>query len=408
MSLVIPELLVPAGNVSKLKMALRYGADAVYVGASGLSMRPDQVAFGIAELAEAVELTHAAGKRLYVAINNLMFDDDLEVLKTWLIESAAIEVDAVIVSDLGAISLVKEFRPELEIHISTQMSVANARAARFVKEMGANRVVLARECSLAEAAVIAKAGEIEVELFVHGAMCMAVSGRCLISSHLCGSSASKGQCKQSCRWEWQLVEQKRPGEGIPIFEAGNQTIFLGSKDLCMVEHIPELVASGTHSLKIEGRMKSEYYVATVARVYRQALDAYAADPGGYRVDPHWLSELDAVSHRPYSTGFAFGYPENDPKELQTHNSPVSTCTLVGYVRSQEDGQHQIEVKNPFRPGDTLEWIGPDSDSGEVTIEEIVGPHGESLGATISATVVAVVFKGGEHLPVDGILRRRKL
>jgi U32 family peptidase len=407
MSVSIPELLVPAGNLSKLKMALRYGADAVYVGASGLSMRPDQVAFGIAELAEGVRLVHEAGKKIYVAINNLMFDDDIEALQVWLNESAAIPIDAVIVSDLGAIALVKEIRPDVEIHISTQMSVANARAARFVKELGASRVVLARECSLSEAANIAKAGEIEVELFVHGAMCMAVSGRCLISSHLCGSSASKGQCKQSCRWEWQLVEAKRPGEGIPIFEAGNQTIFLGSKDLCMIDHIPELVSSGTQSLKIEGRMKSEYYVATVARVYRQALDAYATDPMNYCVDPRWLKELDAVSHRPYSTGFAFGYPEHDPNSIQTHNSPISTCVLAGYVRAEKEGCHRIEVKNPFRPGDKLEWIGPELSGGDITIEKILGPHGESLDATISATEVEVFFEESDRLPVDGILRRRK-
>ena len=349
---------------------------------------------------------HAAGKKICVAINNLMFDEDLAALSTWLDQSAHIALDAAIVSELGALALIKERRPELNLHISTQMSIANSRAARFVKTLGVSRIVLARECSLTQAAEIARSGEIEVELFVHGAMCMAVSGRCLISAHLCGSSASKGQCKHSCRWEWQLVEQKRPGEGIPIFEAGKQTIFLGSKDLCLVEHLPQLVASGARSLKIEGRMKSEYYVATVARVYRQALDAYAEDPDAYRFDPRWLSELDAVSHRPFGTGFAFGYSDREPETLQTHNRPVTTCELVRYVRGESEGSHRIEVKNPFRPGDRLEWIGPNVAGGELTVKEIVGPHGEFLQATISATVVEVRFEQSDRLPQDGILRRR--
>ncbi|MBW2736324.1 MAG: U32 family peptidase, partial [Deltaproteobacteria bacterium] len=240
----IPELLLPAGSLSRLEMALNYGADAVYVGASGLSMRPDQVAFGVSELAEAVERTHAAGKRIYAAANVLLNEGagpaTLPAFSRWLHDTRDIPLDAVIVADLGALALAREMRPELEIHISTQLGTANHRSATVLAELGAKRVILARECSLDEAAEIVRQAPIEVEVFVHGAMCVAVSGRCLLSAHLTGKSGNKGECKHSCRWEWQLVEKKRPGEAFPIFESGGQTIMLGSKDLCLIEHLGSL------------------------------------------------------------------------------------------------------------------------------------------------------------------------
>ena len=402
-----PELLLPAGDLERLRMALAYGADAVYVGASGLSMRPDQVAFGGECLAAAVEMTHAAGKRLYVAANILLGEDELRRFTGWLHETAEISFDALIVSDLGALALVRERRPELAVHISTQLSTANHRAARLLGELGARRVVLARECSLAEVAAIVCGGGIEVEVFVHGAMCMAVSGRCLLSAHLCGHSGNKGQCKHSCRWEWQLVEQKRPGEALPVFQAGGRTILLGSKDLCLIEHLPALVASGVDALKVEGRMKSPYYVATVARAYRAALDHLAAAGEAYRFDPAWLDELAAVSHRPYTSGFAFGYAPGQEDSLQTHNSPVSDCELVAYVDGPAtEGRLWLRVKNPFKPADELEWVGPGSAEGRLTIEGIWDDQGMVLERTISATVVQVSAQGHDRLPSHCILRRR--
>jgi len=404
----LPELLLPAGNLSKLKMAIRYGADAVYAGASGFSMRPDGVSLDLAILAEAVRFTHDAGKKFYIAVNSLLFERDMPKLEGWLRETADIAFDAIILSDLGAFSLVRTHRPELDIHISTQMSVANSHSAGLLLELGAKRVILARECSIAEASDIAKATNAEIEVFVHGAMCMAISGRCLISAYTCGHNGSAGDCKQSCRWDWQLVERTRPDERFDVYEQDGQTVFLGSRDLCLIEHIPTLVQSGVCSLKVEGRMKSEYYAATVARAYREALDSYAADPEGYKYDPNWLAELEAVSHRPYGTGFAFGYPMQDPLSLQSPRARVSTHELVGYVHGIEAGRTLVEVKNPFRPGDELEWIAPNLPGGTVSVQHVWDEDGLPLERTVSARVVRVAWTdqpGG--LPGHAILRRPK-
>jgi len=345
----IPELLMPAGSLSKVRVALAYGADAVYVGAPGLSMRPDDVTLDMDDLSEAVKLAHTAGRKLYVCVNTLMFEADLPLLAAWLQETRDLPFDALLVADPGALALAREHRPDVPVHISTQMSTANTAAASFWKSAGARRVVLARECSIADAATIAKEADVEVEMFVHGAMCMAISGRCLLSAHLCGKSGSKGECKHSCRWEWQLVEQKRPGEALPVYQTGRETFLMGSTDLCLLQHIPLLVQSGISSLKVEGRMKSEYYVATVARVYRVALDAYAADPEGYELDPALVAELDAVSHRPYDEGFAFGYPTNRPRKLQTENVLMTTHEMVAIVLGRPGAVQRAEHACPPTP-----------------------------------------------------------
>lgn len=414
-SAAVPELLLPAGTLGKLQMALDYGADAVYAGAAGLSMRPNIAALSVAELAAGLDRCHARGRRLYVAINSLYFDRDLPPLERWLEETASLPFDAVIVSDLGALRSVRERRPELAVHISTQAAVANSAAARFLAEAGAKRVILARECSIADAARIAAEGGLEVEVFVHGAMCVAVSGRCLLSAHLAGRSGSTGDCKHSCRWEWQLVEQKRPGEALPIFEEGGETFLLGSTDLCLIEHLPELCQSGVAALKVEGRMKSEHYVAAVARVYRAALDAYAATGAeGFCFDPAWREELECVSHRPYGKGFAFGYPDNEPRALQTHNRPVSNALVTAYLAADPSerpaaagqGAIALEVKNPFAPGDELEWIGPGYREGALKVASIVDEAGEPLERTISATRVWVTLDRAVELPPQAIIRRR--
>jgi len=404
----IPELLIPAGNLSKLRVALAYGADAVYVGAAGFSMRPDSASFDLDNLAKAARMTRDAGKRIYVAINSLMFQEDLPMLNEWLVQTTEIPLDAVIVSDPGLFSVVREKRPELRVHISTQMSTSNSISASFWKKQGAQRVILARECTLQDAADIAKKTDIELEIFVHGAMCVAVSGRCLLSAYLCGKSGSRGECKHSCRWEWQLVEQKRPGESIPAFETGRETILLGSADLCLVEHLPQIIETGVHSLKVEGRMKSEYYVASVTRVYRDALDRYAAAPSNYQTDPAWLSELEAVSHRPYSTGFAFGYPENSPDQLQAHNLHISTHQLVGYIEKVENGKHELIVKNPFSAGDALEWIGPGMQGGILHVGKIMNERGRPPLKIEGGMRLFISFEEGVELPVNGILRRKAI
>ncbi len=411
----LPELLLPAGNISKLRMAVAYGADAVYVGAHGLSMRPDESSFAAKELAEAVDYTHKRGCKLYVAINTLMYNEDFPQIREWLQETVGIGFDAVIISDPGAFSLVRELRPEVEIHISTQLSTANSMSATFWKNAGASRAVLARECTLKHAAEVAQDSGIEVEIFIHGAMCVAVSGRCLLSSHLCGKSGARGECKHSCRWEWDLVEKSRPDEKYSILETGRETILLGSTDLCLIEHIPELVKSGIVSLKVEGRMKSEYYVASVARVYRDALDSYARDPENYEFKEKWLEELAAVSHRPYATGFAFGYSAEESATLQAHNKPESTCDVLGFIDLIDNDTYTISVKNPFAVGEVVEWIGPVSadnvdtalNGGKVEIKTILQPSGKARERSHCGSTVLVTLKDGDSLPEHAILRRRK-
>ncbi len=410
----IPELLLPAGNMSKLRMAVAYGADAVYVGANGLSMRPDESSFAAEELSDAVDYAHKYGCKLYVAINTLMYNEDFPLIRNWLEETSGIGFDAVIVSDPGAFSLVRELRPDMEIHISTQLSTANSASASFWKQAGASRVVLARECTLKHAAEVARDSGVEVEVFVHGAMCVAVSGRCLLSSHLCGKSGARGECKHSCRWEWDLVEKSRPDETYSILETGRETILLGSTDLCLIEHIPELIESGIVSLKVEGRMKSEYYVASVARVYRDAIDSYKRNPDGYKFKTEWLEELAAVSHRPYATGFAFGYSAEESSRLQAHNKPESTCDVLGFIDLIENDTYTISVKNPFGVGEVVEWIGPADENsetslngGKVEIKTINEPSGKVRERSHCGSTVLVTLKDGDSLPEYAILRRRK-
>ncbi|MDP6526232.1 MAG: U32 family peptidase C-terminal domain-containing protein [Kiritimatiellia bacterium] len=406
MNSAIPELLVPGGSLRKVQVALEYGADALYVGAPGLSMRPDYAALDMPDLVQAVEATHAAGKRIYVCINTLMFQNDLSSLEGWLKGTGDIPFDALLVSDPGAFALARGLRPEVDIHISTQMSTANSAAAEFWLEAGASRIVLARECTIADAGLIAQRSNMEVEMFVHGAMCMAISGRCLLSAHLCGKSGSKGECKHSCRWEWQLVEEKRPGEAMPVFETGRETLFMGSSDLSLLRRLPLLVDSGIRSLKIEGRMKSEYYVANVTRVYRKALDDYTRAPGEFEVTPDWLEELEAVSHRPYSEGFAFGYKTGPAEDLQTHNRPVSTHDFVAMSLGRRGEAYLMDVKNPFRVDEEIEWIGPRMEGGWLRITSITKPDGQSTQQAHCGTVVEVLLEGND-LPPSAILRRKR-
>ena len=266
-------------------------------------------------------------------------------------------------------------------------------------------MILARECTLSQAAAIARIDDLEVEMFVHGAMCMAVSGRCLLSAHLCGSSGSRGACKHSCRWDWQLVEAKRPGASVPVYETGRETIFLGSSDLCLIEHIPELVKAGLTSLKVEGRMKGEAYVAGVTRIYRAALDRYAEDPAAYSADPAWLEELEAVSHRPYGTGFAFGYPDKEQASLQADGRPFSTTEVLGLVTGVTDDTHVISAKNPFALGDTIEWIGPGMTGGSVRVVDIRDASGAPLEKTHCGTEARVCFADGASTGENAVLRR---
>lgn len=398
----IPELLLPAGTISKLRAAIDYGADAVYAGVAGFSMRPDGAALTVEQFKEAADYVHAKGKKIYAALNIMAFDSDFDEIKIWLNAIKDVELDALIVGDVGVFRIARELRPDLAIHISTQMGVANTQSALFWKDAGAERVILARETSLEDAKNIVRESGIEVEAFVHGAMCVAVSGRCLLSAFMTGKSGSRGECKHACRWDYQLVESIRPNESIPIYETGRETVMLGSKDLCLIEHIPDLIESGLSSIKVEGRMKSEYYVAVVARVYRDALDHYKNDPENFSFQDKWAEELDAVSHRPYDTGFAFGYSQDEPERLQAENIYSMTRELAGIV--EDDGK--IFVKNPFRVGDTLEWIAPEWQSGEIEIIEVKSLTGAEWECARPAEYADVSFTGDKP-PVGAMLRSIK-
>lgn len=400
-----PELLLPAGTLSKLQVAIDYGADAVYAGVAGFSMRPDGAAFTIDDFNKAVDITHKAGKKIYAALNIMAFNNDLEKVQSWLEQIRGIDIDALIIGDAGVFNLARRIRPELPIHISTQMGIANSESASFWKEQGAERIILARECSLQDARSISMNADIEVEAFIHGAMCVAVSGRCILSAYFSGKSGSRGQCKHSCRWDYQLIEKTRPENPLSIVESERGTVLLGSKDLCLINHIPELIQSGLSSLKVEGRMKSEYYVAVVARVYRAAIDSYFEDPEKFTFNDEWLRELYAVSHRPYCTGFAFGYPNEDPSELQTENKYYMTHELTGIVREHTEQKLAIFVKNPFRPGDELSWIAPGGASGTITInDDIKNETGGAWDIARPTHTVTVSYKG-DMPPINAMLRR---
>jgi putative protease len=353
----IPELLAPAGNLEKLETALLYGADAAYVGLEGFSLRAHAGKLSPQDLAVACELAHRHDRRLYLTLNAYLRPGEESVARDLLEELRPLPVDAYIVADPGMLALVREIDPERELHLSTQMNSTNALAANFWQSLGVKRLNLARELSLEEIRTIRAGTSIELEMFVHGAMCVAYSGRCLLSAALTDRSANRGNCSQPCRWQYSLQEEKRPGEFLPIEEDGRGTYLMNSHDLCLIEALPELVGSGVTSLKIEGRMKSRYYVAVVTRIYRAALDALRDDPDGYACDPFWLEELATVSHRPYSAGFLSG--GNEAKVHAEDSAYRRTHDFVGVVLEGSSGQGtMVEGRNRFIVGEELELIGP--------------------------------------------------
>lgn len=340
-----PELLSPAGNYDKMKASILYGANAVYLAGDDFGMRAAADNFTPDELREAVLYAHDRGVRINLTLNTMPRSDEYPRLETFVKTVAPFGIDAVIAADLGVMSLVREFMPDTELHISTQASTVSAAACREWNRLGAKRVVLARELTLEEIKFIRAntPPELELEAFIHGSMCVSYSGRCLLSQHFVGRDANRGRCAQPCRWnmslskstliespewegcaEYEIIEEKRPDNRVPVVENENGTFFLSSKDMCMIEHIPELVESGIDSLKIEGRMKSEYYTAVVTNTYRMAIDRYISDPEGYKYDRAWLRELESVSHREYNTGYFFAKPEED----------ANTAKQPGYIKEK--------------------------------------------------------------------------
>ena len=390
------ELLAPAGNLEKLKTAIRFGADAVYCGGGAFSLRAPDTAFSLEDLAEGVRFAHDHNSRVYLALNIFAFDDDLKAMLHYYREAAGLGIDAVIISDPGFLMLVNELGYDQKIHLSTQVNTMNSDAVKFWQKQGVDRIVLARELSLDQVRTIKEnVPEMELEVFVHGAMCMAYSGRCLLSSFLSSRSANRGDCNQPCRWEYSLKEKQREDE-FTIQEDGRGTYILNSRDLCMIEHIPELAAAGVDGLKIEGRMKTAYYVAAVTKVYRSALDSFHADRKNYCFNRGWLEELKKVSHRPFTTGFYL--PEkNDQTERYESSAYIRGYDFVGTVDGfdREMQLLKIRARNRFSVGDELEILDP---AREVVFAVQVGQiisseSGEQLDAAHNSYIVEVPLAG---------------
>jgi putative protease len=350
-----PELVAPAGSMDKLKTAIEYGADAVYVGGKDFNLRNASANFTLDEIGLAVDYVHKRDKKLYIALNIFAHNYHIPKIEQYLNELARYPVDAFIVSDPGVLSIVRDVIPEATIHISTQANCTNARAADFWHQQGVKRVVLARELSLSEISKISTNSDCKTEVFVHGAMCLSYSGRCYLSSYMANRSANLGDCAQSCRWKYSLVEEERPGEYLQVFEDGEFTSVRRSRDLCMIEHIPELIAAGVDAWKIEGRMKSQYYVATVTRIYREAIDTFFEN-GEYQ--DKWLEELGKISNRGYNTGFFFGNPGENGQRIGAESGYTQDYKFVGlFDESRNKKLAGVIVKNKFEVGDDIEVMG---------------------------------------------------
>ncbi|MDI3548411.1 MAG: family peptidase [Halanaerobiales bacterium] len=374
-----PELLSPAGNLEKLKLAILYGADAVYCGGHNYGLREGADNFTLEELVEGTEFAHQHGGRIYITVNMIPHNDDLVGLDEYLHQLEEIGVDALIISDPGIISILKQEGIQLPLHLSTQANAVNWASVRFWAEQGVERVILARELSKDEIIEIRKKTDISLEMFIHGSMCISYSGRCLLSNYMANRDANRGRCAHSCRWKYYLVEEKRPGEYYPVFEDEQGTYIMNSRDLCLIEHIPEVVETGVDSLKIEGRMKSLHYVATVTAVYRQAIDSYFKDPTSYQFKPEWLEELKKVSHRDYTTGFFFSPP--GPGEHNYQSSAYRrSYDFMGIVRDYlpDFKEAVVEVRHKFIQGDRLEIMGPDCESFTVDLSYIINEEGEEV------------------------------
>ena len=397
----MPELLAPAGNFEKLKAAILYGADAVYLAGQMFGMRSAADNFTVEELYEAAKFVHARGKKIYLTVNTMPRVQEYPLLRKFLQDIKGAGIDAVIVADMGVLATVKEILPEMEIHISTQTSIVSPASARAWAALGAKRLVLARELTMAEIHEIRAAlpEEIELEAFIHGSMCVSYSGRCLLANAMNGRDGNRGTCSQPCRWNYSIIEEKRPDMPFDLIQQENVgTFIMSSKDMCMIEHIPELMESGIASFKIEGRMKSAYYTAVVSNAYRLAMDAYAADPEGYRFDPAWLEELESVSHREYGTGFYFDDPMENPQLVSAcgyirEKAYFSTATeyneeeaaaiaAAGVAMENGEGRlYRFIQRNKVSAGETAELISPGQIGRGFSVTELYSPDGTPLEST---------------------------
>lgn len=387
------ELLAPAGDLSRLKIAIDYGADAVYLGGIKFGLRKGATNFTKEEMVEGIEYAHKFGKKVYVTLNIIPHDEDLVGLDEYIKFLSALKVDGVIVSDPGILMKVKELS-DMEIHISTQGSVTNAPTANFWYQMGARRIVLARELDLNEIKNIRQniPDDMVLEAFCHGAMCMSYSGRCLISSYMTGRDPNRGDCAHPCRYKYHLVEEKRPGEYFPIEEVDGGTYLMNSRDLKTIEFIEKLIQAGIYSLKIEGRIKSSYYIATILRAYRSAIDEYLKSPDDYIFNEKYDEEIEMTSHRPFTSGFYFGNPGAEGQYNQS-SKYFSEAQYKADVVEVKDGRLYIYLKNGINEGDTLEIIGPKTTQ-EVVVKDLRDEKGKGIErANVPKSVYSFLFEG---------------
>ncbi len=352
-----PELIAPAGDMNKLKTAIEYGADAVYAGGEEFNLRKAASNLTIQDIEFATDYVHERNKKIYITLNIFAHNHHIHKLEQYLKTLAKYPVDALIVSDPGVLAIIKDILPVMPIHLSTQANCTNYESANFWHRQGVKRVVLARELSLNEISQISSDSDCETEVFVHGAMCISYSGRCYLSSYMAGRGANLGDCAQSCRWKYSIVEEKRPNEHFSVFEDGGYTSIMSSRDLCMIQHIPELISAGVNAWKIEGRMKSQYYVATVTRIYREAIDSFFENDI-YKYQSKWLDELEKVSHRGYCAGFFFGSPGENGQIVSSGDGYIRKYKYLGLFDRLKDGKYaEVLVKNKLEVGNDIEIMG---------------------------------------------------
>lgn len=374
-----PELLAPAGSLEKGKMALLYGADALYLGGTNFGLRAFASNFDKETMREMIEYAHSLNKKIYVTVNIVPHNEDLINLPEYLLELQELKVDALIISDLGVWNIAKNTVPQMPLHVSTQANTSNWSAVEMWQKLGADRVVLARELGLTEIAEIKDKTKMELEVFVHGAMCISHSGRCLLSNYMAGRDANKGACVQACRWKYSLVEENRPNEHFPVLEDERGTYIFNSKDLCLINYVPELIKAGVDSFKIEGRMKSMHYVASVVSVYRQSIDSYFAAPENYIVQEKWLEELAKVSHRSYTQGFMTGKTDEN-SQVYTTSSYQQTHDFVGLTVKYDALAKRlyIEQRNNIKSGEELEILQPNGKLLSLVLVDMQDDKGQEI------------------------------
>lgn len=400
------EVLAPAGDFERLCAALDYGADAVYLGGQSFGMRAGPANFAYDSLKSAVKLAHSKGVKIYLTCNTLPRNNEIPQFQQFIEEAVDCKVDAVIVADLGLLSLVKKFAPDMEIHMSTQTGIVNYVTANELYNMGVKRIVVARELSLDEIAEIrAKTpSELDIEAFVHGAMCVSFSGRCLLSQYLVNRDANRGECAQPCRWGYHLMEEKRTDEFYPIFEDEKGTYILNAKDLCMIDHLDKLAQAGVTSLKIEGRAKSSYYVSVVTNAYRMAVDILKNNPNEYKL-PNWVQdEVFKVSHRKYCTGFFFGHPKDC--QYYENSGYIREYDVVAIVEECKDGVLYATQRNKFNKGEEVEILAPGEHFDVMTINQMFNENGDEIESTNHA-MMKFSFPCEKVYPKNSIIRIKK-